>query len=226
MLAPHAHPLMLSARDPEVAIALERRATRAARDCHALLETPSPAAAKLSGLQSILAEQCDMNMTGPGWPAIVLGFLLTYRPGPFTWVLQRLTGKVPRVEPIDPSGATRMLTGPEALALAVRDPAEHYLWERRGLMLLGTTVAAEVSLRVVPTRIGGWEGEEMALIRKGIPCGQVIRDLTRAVQQAETHWPAAPAVTGSAVLRDAAAIPFGFAGEQVTKDLIQWFTGV
>lgn len=225
MLSPRAHRLM-PARDPEVAIALDQRAARAAPDCDALLEAPFPVAAKLSGLRSILAEQCNMNMTGPGWPAILLGFLLAYRAGPFTWVLQRLTGEVPRVEPIGLSEVTRMLTGAEALALGVRDPAEHHLWERRGLILLGTTVAGGVDLRLVPARIGGWEGEEMALIRKGVPCGQVIRDLTHAVRQAETRWPAGPAVTGSAVLRDAAAIPFGFAAEHVTENLIQWFAGL
>lgn len=213
--------LAVSAIDPEVAAALDQRAARAARDCDAILAAARAMPAfKLSRLRSILAEQCDMDMTGPGWPAGVLGFLLAYRAGPFSRVLQRLTGEVLRVEWIDLAEVKRTLTGGEVLALGVRDHAESHMWERRGLLHLGAMVAAEISLRVVPARIGGWEGEEMALIRKGIPCEQVVHGLTRAVRHAEIRWPAEPAVTGSAVLRDPAGIPFGFTAEQVTKDLI------
>jgi hypothetical protein len=225
-----AHPLTLSATATAAAAAEqalgELKVRTAARACDALLAAHSPPVAKLSGLRHVLADQLSMDLAGRGWPADVLGFLFRHRPGPFTLTLHRLTGIAPRVEPIDGSETERRLTGAEAETLNVLDTAGLWCWERRGLMLVGTTVAAEVTLRIVPARIGGWDGQPMARIRKGEPCGQVIPGLARIGRAGTATWPADPAVLGGAVLTSAAGIPFGFAGERGTAGLIQRLAGM
>jgi hypothetical protein len=220
-----AHSLTLSAAATAAAAteqALGDIAVRAAaRQCDQLLAAHSPPVAKMSGLRHILSDRLSMDMNSRGWPADVLGFLFRHRPGPFTLTMHRLTGIAPRVEPIDPAdGTERRLTGAEAETLGVLDTAGLWCWERRGLMMIGTTIAAEVSIRLVPARIGGWDGQPLARIRKGEPCGQVIPGLARIGRAGTATWPADPAALGAAVLTSAAGRPFGFAGERVTAGLI------
>jgi hypothetical protein len=213
-------PLILSV---DTAAVVNRRITAAAADCDAILAAHSPPVAKLSCLRGILAEQLDMDMTGPGWPARLLGFLARHRPGPFTWTMIRLTGETPRIDTIPGSERERRATGAEADALAVLDEAGLWVWERRGLLTLGTTIAAEVSLRVLPARLAD---EEMARIRKGEPCGQVIPGLVRAHRGGVTAWPADPAVVSAAVLQRPTGRPFGFAGELVTAGVCGRLAGL
>jgi hypothetical protein len=205
-----AHPLVLSDADARVAAA--------AADVEHVLAGHSPPVAKLSAIRQLLDEQLGLDMHAPGWPALLLGFLFRHRPGPFTWSLIRLTGQRPRVEPLEPPGGTlRRVTGSEAETLGVADTAALTIWERHGLMLLGRDVAAEVRLRVVPSRVGD---AAMARIMAGEPCGEVIRGLTRRDRASAVAWPAEPPVTGSAVLAGPAGQPFGLAGEQCTPWLI------
>jgi hypothetical protein len=164
-----------------------------------------------------------MDMTGPRWPADLLAWLAVNRPGPFTWTMIRLTGEAPRLETIPGSEHERRATGAEAAALGVLDQAGLWIWERTALLLMGTTIAAEVSLRVQPARLGD---DELARIRKGEPCGQVIPGLVRASRAGKSAWPADPAVTSAAVLQRPTGTPFGFAGELVTAGLCARLSGV
>lgn len=214
MLAPTATGSPLTVTDPVSA----RLVSGAVHSCDQILAAHSPPVAKLSCLRQALYEQLSMDLTGPGWPADVLGFLLRNRPGPFTWVLGRLTGDTPRVDPSEPrDGTERRATGAEAADLGVTDTAGLWIWERAGLLILGGTVAAEVTLRLLPSRVGD---ERLARIAKGEPAGQVIPHLVRAARTGRVRWPREPAVEGGAVLQDVAGRPFGFAAEQVTPALI------
>jgi hypothetical protein len=213
-------PLVLSVDTTAV---LNRRITAAAADCDAILAAHSPPVAKLSCLRGILAEQLDMDMTGPGWAARLLGFLARNRPGPFTWTMIRLTGETPRIDTIPGSERERRATGAEAAALNVLDEAGLWVWERRGLLTLGTTIAAEVSLRVLPARL---TDEEMARIRKGEPAGMVIPGLVRAQRDGKVTWPGDPAVRSHAVLQRPTGRPFGFASERTTAGLCGRLAGL
>ena len=222
MLSQTGHPASL-----ELAAAQNLAVVRAARDCAAAIAAYTPPVARRSMIRQILAEQLGWDMTRPGWPADMLGFLLREVPVPFTLMAARLTGETPRVEPDGPTeGAERRCTGAEAQALAVLDTGALWLWERAGTMILGRTVAGQVRLRLAPARIpGGWDGDELARIRKGEPCGQVIPGLVRALRAGRVHWPAAPAVDGGALLQRATGTPFGFADEQIGPALIERLAG-
>ena len=185
----------------------------------AALAAHTPPIARMSAIRSLLSERAGMNVCRRGWPADVLGWLLAAR-RPFAWALLQLTGEIPRVEPIDGSEAERRLSETEATALGVVDEDSLWCWERRGLLRVGTTIAAEVQLRVVPARIGGWDGEEVALLKKGLPCDEVVPGLVRADRQGKVSWPADPAVLGAAVLRTATGTAFGFTEERVTAGLV------
>ena len=220
MESPPAYPLVLSAGTVAV---LNLRVMVAAQDCERVLAGHSPPVAKLSCIRGILAEQLDMDMTGPAWPAELLGFLARVRTGPFTWTMIRLTGQAPRIETVPGSERERRATGAEAAALAVTGEAGLWVWERTGLLQLGTTIAAEVSLRVLPSRLGP---DELARIRKGEPCGQVIPGLVRASRDGRVTWPRDPSVRSRAVLQRPAGEPFGFAGELVTAEACRRMAGL
>jgi hypothetical protein len=194
---------------------LDLRVASAAADVERALGSLSPPVAKLSCLRSILAEQLGLDMTGPGWPARMLGWLARHRSGPFTWTMVRLTGQPPRISTVPGSERERPATTREAAALGV--PAAR-IWERTGLLTLGTTIAAEVSLRVVPARL---EPGELDRIRAGEPCGLVIPRLARTCRAGTVGWPATPAVTSAAVITRPGGVPFGFADELVTAGLCQ-----
>jgi len=194
----------------------------AAADIEEVLAACTPPVARISAIRSILAEQLGCDMAARGWAAELTGFLLRHRSGSFTWALMRLTGERARVDPIEGSEAERRATGAEAAALGVPDEAGLRVWERRGLLMLGTTVAAEVHLRVMPARLpDGWDGDALAAIRKGQPCGLVIPGITRHGRAGQVTWPADPAALGSAVLRGGPdQVAFGLSGERVGKGLI------
>lgn len=199
----------------------------AARDCEAILQACTPPVARLSGCRHILAEQLGWDMTGRGWAAELLGFLLAHRAGPATWLVHRLTGERPEIETIEGSEQEYRLPGGELDSLAVLDEAGLYGWERRGLMLAGTTVAAEVRLRLVPARLpGGWDGDDFAMIRKGVPCGEVIPGLTRTCRRGRVHWPEDPSATGAAVLTRPDGTAFGFANERFSRGLCARLAGL
>lgn len=200
---------------------------RAAADVEAVLAACTPPVARISAVRSILVGQLSYDMAARGWAAELVGFLLRHRPGSFTWALMRLTGEQARVDPVEGSEAERRATGAEAEALGVLDEAGLWVWERRGLLMLGTTVAAEVHLRVLPARLpDGWDGDALSAIRKGQPAGLVIPHLTRQQRTGVTAWPADPAVLGAAVLHGGPEqVAFGLAGERVSKALVARLLG-
>lgn len=175
----------------------------------------TPPAAIWSGLHQILYEQNGIE-TGknPGGVADLIHWLLKLRTGPFTALAEALTGAPARVDPFDPDGHWRTLTGAEASLLGVPPDEPLSCWERTGLLVAGTTVTAEVRLVVVPELAG--DDEAVALIRKGAPCGAVLPGLTRLFRTARACWPADPAVTASAALHTRGQ-GFGFAAERVTS---------
>ena len=191
-----------------VTATLNLRQVQAAADAERVLACLSPPVAKLSCLRQICRDQLDMDMTSPGWPARLLGWLAQTRTGPFTWTMIRLTGKPPVIETIPGSERERRATGPEAAVLGAG-----WIWERAGRLVLGGTAAAEVSLRLRPDLLGS---DEMARIAKGEPCGQVIPGLARTARTGQACWPGDPAVRSAATLTRPSAGPFGFAGELVT----------
>lgn len=192
----------------------------------AALAAHTPPIARMSAIRSLLSERAGMDVCRRGWPADVLGWLLAARPGPFAWALLQLTGEIPRVEPIGGSEAERRLSETEATALGVVDEDSLWCWERRGVLRVGATIASEMHLRVVPARIGGWDGEELALLKMGVPCDEVVPGLVRAGRQGKVSWPADPAVLGTAVLRTAPGTAFGFTEERVTAGLVRRLTEV
>jgi hypothetical protein len=196
---------------------------RAAADCEIALRRHQPAPARLSQCRSILYEQLGLDMSGRGWPARLLAFLLRNRSGPFTWAVGRLTGDTPRIETA--SELEYRLSGTEAIALNVLDEACLYAWRRDAIMFAGDTPAAAVQLRITPGRIGGWRGREFAAIRGGVPCGMVLPDLLRTDRDGIVDWPGGEVpVTGHAML-STDAIPFGFSRECVTGALIDRLSG-
>jgi hypothetical protein len=212
---------ILSAPDLELTATMNRRVIAAAADCETVLAAHSPPVAKLSCLRGILAEQLDMDMHGPRWPADLLGWLARNRPGPFTWTMIRLTGEPPKIETVPGSEQERLVTEKEAAALGVADEPDLWVWERTGLLKLGTTIAANVTLRVLPSRVGD---DELSRMRKGEPCGQVIPGLIRTDRAGKVVWPGDPAVRSAAVLQRPGG-PFGFAGELVTAELCRRLAG-
>ncbi len=218
-----------TATDPVLSARRALALGRAAADVEAALASPAPPVARLAEIRHLLAEQLGYDMNARGWAATVLAFLFRHRPGPFTWALMRLTGETARVDPVgDPDGIERRVTGAEAVALGVLDEPGLWIWERSGLLMLGATVAAEVRLRVLPARLPeGWDGDAIAAIRKGQPCGLVIPDITRHDRAGAATWPGDPAALGGAVLHGGPdQVTFGLSGERVTRGLATRLAGL
>jgi hypothetical protein len=185
-----------------------------------LLDCGSPPAAIASGLRDLLLGRLDITVPpGPAGTSWMLAWLLRHRPGPFTAVVAALAGTAVRVEPDGDSGREHRLTGAQASDLRVLDEDGLRAWSRRGLMMAGDLVAAEVELTVVPSRIGGWDGSLFTRIRAGEPCGAVLPYVVRTVRRGRDHWPADPPVDGAAAL-GVAGRGIGFARERVSRELI------
>lgn len=215
-----AHALVLS----DAAARQQARQDRALADVEEVIRCGisgrTPPVAVASGIRRILYEQLGMDLRhgGPAAAAMMAGWLLRHRPGPFTAAVQALAGGPVRIEQ-DP-GSERVCQLPAAAAVALgRDPdAELDCWERRGLMIAAGTVACAVRLRVVPALAGGMDGPVMRRIRAGEPCGRVLPGLARAARHARVHAGDDPAVTAGATLR-VVGHAFGFADEEVTGQL-------
>jgi hypothetical protein len=209
------------------------RDNRAAADISRLVAaarvpgTRIPPAGVWAGIRRVLEGQ--LTFCPPytrGGDAQVLGWCLRHRPGSFTLLADAVTGTGPVVEPDEgwSDGRDYRLPGGEASALGyLADAASMTGWERRGTMIAGRLVVAAVRLRVVPARLSG---DELARIRKGEPCGQVIPGLTRTLRSAVVSWPGDPAVTAHAVLARPGGQLFGLADEDVAPGLVDHLAGL
>ena len=204
--------LQLAREDTRLPWALDRIAD--------LLASGSPPAAIASGLRDILLDRLDIAVpSGRPGTAWLLAWLLRNRRAPFTPVIAALTGAEMRVDRDPGSEREHRLTGAQAVALNVLDEDAFGAWSCAGLMMAGDLVAAQAELLLVPSRLGGWDGEHMKRIRSGEPAGLVLPGLVRTARSGRDRWPGDPAVTGAAVL-SIAGRAIGIAREYVTRELI------
>ena len=203
------------------------RTDYAAHAVDRLLTARMPPGETWAAIRRVLRAHAGMDppATAAG-AAQVVAWLLRHRPGSFTAFLAAVTGVPARAPTVEGTEREYRLSGAESIALRVLDIDTLRGWERTAILAAGAMAAATVRLRVVPARIGGWDGEAFTRIRAGEPCGAVIPGLVRAGRSAQSWWPTWPPVTAHAVLQAAAGGPFGFADEQVTPDLIRYLAGL
>jgi hypothetical protein len=156
----------------------------------------------------------------PAGEAQVAAWLLRHRPGAFTTLLAAITGETVEARPQEGTDREYTLSGTEAVGLRVLDVADLHGWRRTSLLTAGHLACAAAELRLLPSRIGGWDGPDFERIRKGDPCGAVIPNLLRADRSAVSWWPTWPPVTAHAMLLSATGGPIGYADEKITPDLI------
>jgi hypothetical protein len=197
------------------------RIIRALGDVEWVLTADTPPQARLSACRSILYDQLSMPMDGPEGIARVFGFLFSHRKGPFTWVIQQLTGIRPAITTIANTERHYQLPIMAARDLGIPGDGDLRGWERRGLMMYGDQIAARVRIQLAPGQIpGGWDGEDFAMIRSGVPCGAVLPGLIRSQRQGVAFWPSDPAASGTATLTGDSG-RFGWTSEQVPAALIR-----
>jgi hypothetical protein len=195
-------------------------------DITRLLDRPGlPDTAVASSIRQLFAERPIHGLTaalGPGATgesaARLIGGLLLATDVPFTRIVAELTRHLgagpPRIDPYGPMRG-RVVTAGEAADLGLPAAEGLTCWERRGLMMAGTTVVAETALVLVAEKI---TPAELAALEAGAPAGDVL-DATRTSPAVCLAWPADPAMRCSAVLeRDGRRM--GLARERVTAGFL------
>jgi hypothetical protein len=180
-------------------------------DISALLDRAPNDAAVGSGVRHIFEARPLPGLRcalGPGSSgedvARLIGSLLVALPVPFTKVIGSLTREHPRIEALPCGrcetrcrGHERRLTGAEAATLGVADDIAAAGWHRDGLMMTGTTIAADTAVTLLPRLV---PAGLMDMIRDGTPAGAALPDLRRTGTSVRLRWPLDPGLLVSAVL--------------------------